>query len=114
MWVVALAVLILVSVLGTTNISNEPSTTARGRTIGYLLNGSGGWSGRHRERHGSLILEQPRGPGRPIEDGTGNPPDTAPLYAPCTQCHDDGRSTDNHDDRQGRSVVGNQCARRWE
>lgn len=47
MWVVALAVLILVSVLGTTNISNEPSTTTRGRTIGYLLNGSGGWSGRH-------------------------------------------------------------------
>ena len=47
MWVAALAVLILVSVLGTTNISNEPSTTARGRTIGYLINSSGGWSGRH-------------------------------------------------------------------
>ena len=51
------------SVLGTTSISNEPSATASGRTIGYFLNGSGGWVGQ---------APQPRGHGRPIDDGAGN------------------------------------------
>jgi len=87
MWVAAVGVLILVSVLGTTSISNEPSTTASGRTIGYLFNGSRGGSERHRNLAGTADLST-TAPGRSMRRTPGQPrtyTPPAPSVTPTTE-----------------------------